>query len=57
MLLEIQPFKLSVFYCIFALATKMLTLKYHIYIFYTDRGLELATLTNTDPVFHILLSK
>ena len=45
-------------YAIFALATKMLTFEVsYIYTLYKARGLKLATLTNWDLIFHILLSE
>ena len=45
-------------FCIAFLPSRLrLPLKYHIYIFYTDIGLKLAILTNSNPVFHILLSE
>ena len=36
---------------------KYLHLKYNIYTLYKCRGLKLATLTNLDLIFHILLSE
>ena len=57
--LEIQLFKHSVLYGVFACVTKTLVLqhlKYHIYTLKKARGLKLPTLTNWELVFHILFS-
>ena len=56
-ILKIQPFKVSVLYAVFALRLKCQHLRYHIYIIYKARALKLATLTNWDLIFHILLSE
>ena len=56
-ILKIQPFKVSVLYAVFALATKMSTFEVSYLHIYKARGLKLAILTNWDLIFYILLSE
>ena len=56
-ILKIQPFKVSFYMPFSPFRLKCQHLRYHIYIVYKARALKLATLTNWDLIFHILLSE